>query len=84
MGGSTISLGSTLRRSASKHPDRTALVAHDGERLSYRQLERLSNRFANGLKRLGLDKGDKVAILSLNSNEPRPQESARRAGREWT
>lgn len=69
MGVSTINLGSTLRRSANKCPDRTALVSHDGERLSYRQFEGLSNRFANGLKRLGLKKGDKVAIFSPNSNE---------------
>lgn len=69
MGIYTINLGSTLRRSARRYPERLALVSHEGERLSYRELERLSNRFANGLLRLGFRKGDKAAVLSLNCNE---------------
>ncbi len=65
----TINLGSLLRRTARKHPDRVALVSQEGKRLTYRDFEDLSNRFANGLLRLGIKKNDKIALLSLNSNE---------------
>lgn len=65
----TINLGSMLTRTAHKNPSRVALVSHEGERLAYRELDQLSNRFANGLTILGFRKGDHFAILSLNCNE---------------
>ena len=69
MGIYSINLGSTLRRTAHKYPDRVALVSPEGQRLTYHQLDRLSNCFANALLKLGIKKGGHVAILSLNSNE---------------
>jgi acyl-CoA synthetase (AMP-forming)/AMP-acid ligase II len=69
MGIYTINLGNMLRRTAHKYPERVALVSQEGVKLSYRELDRLSNRFANGLLRLGAEKGSKVATLSLNSIE---------------
>ena len=69
MGIYTINLGSTLRRAAHKYPDRVALVSPEGERLTYHQVDRLSNRFANALVKLGIKKGEHIATLSLNSNE---------------
>jgi acyl-CoA synthetase (AMP-forming)/AMP-acid ligase II len=56
-------------RSAHKHHDKVALVSHEGEKRTYRQLHTLSNGFANGLARLGIKKGDHIAILSLNCIE---------------
>jgi len=48
--------------------DRTALrfVARNGQRqdITYAQLARLSNRFANALRTLGVGKGDRVFILA--------------------
>jgi len=55
-----------LDRAVSFFPDRPAFV--DGEsRLTYRQLGARVNRLANALTGLGLEKGDRVAILDWNS-----------------
>lgn len=40
-----------------------------GERLSYPQLNARSNRTANMLRKLGVKKGDRVALLLMNSKE---------------
>ncbi len=69
MGISTVNLGSMLRRSAHKRPEKVALVSHEGERLTYGEMEGLSNRFANCLTALGVDRGEHVAVLSMNCGE---------------
>jgi len=51
-----------LARQARERPDKTALV-HRAERLSYRELYELSNRFANHLLAHGLQPGDRVGFL---------------------
>lgn len=51
---------------AKKYPDKEALVFKD-LRLNYRQLNELSNRFANALLHLGVKKGDRVAMMMRNS-----------------
>jgi len=57
-----------LRGSAARYPDKTALV--DGEReLTFGDLEERSNACARGLARLGVRKGDRVALLVPNSVE---------------
>src|SRR5919109_3157290 len=56
-----------LHRAARLFPDKIAVV--DGERrYTYRTLAARVNRLANVLRRLGVDKGDKVAVLSPNSH----------------
>ncbi len=62
-----------LADSAAKHPDHPAIAfgAMAGSRLmdarlSYRQLDDAVNRFAAGLQRLGLAKGDRVVIMLPN------------------
>ena len=56
-----------LERAVRFFPDREALV--DGDvRLTYRQLGDRVARLANGLKALGLQSGDRVAILDWNSH----------------
>ncbi len=47
-------------------PDRTAMVCEDETR-SFAQLQERVNRLANGLRSLGVSKGDKVAVMAVNS-----------------
>ena len=58
-------LGEVLPRSASKYGDKTALVI-GGLTFSFRQLDEMSNRLANGLSAVGVEIGDRVTIYSLN------------------
>ncbi|MBV8271507.1 MAG: AMP-binding protein, partial [Cupriavidus sp.] len=59
-------LGDTLHRSARSFGGRIALV--DGEqRMSYAALDADSNRFAHHLLASGLNPGDKVAMVCVNS-----------------
>jgi len=60
-----IPVYSLLTESAKAGPSQTALV-FQGKRLTYGELNRLSNRFANGLKVLGISKGDRIAIILPN------------------
>src|SRR6266568_3037568 len=54
-----------LSNAAREFPDRAALIFF-GQRIGYRELDRLSNRFAHALLRLGVKKGDRVAIVLPN------------------
>jgi len=49
-------------------PDRTAIV-FEGKRFTFSQLNERANRFANALMGLGVEKGDRVAILQVNCNQ---------------
>ena len=49
-------------------PDRNAIV-FDGKRWTYFQISQRVNRLSNALIRLGLKKGDRVAILQVNCPE---------------
>jgi acyl-CoA synthetase (AMP-forming)/AMP-acid ligase II len=59
--------GGQLTLNARRHPDRPALIFEDVER-SYGQLDREVNKYANALLSLGVQKGDRVAVLSPNSD----------------
>ena len=48
-----MNLADYLVASASKHPEKTA-VRHEGDQITYGELDRASNRLANGLTGLGL------------------------------
>jgi long-chain acyl-CoA synthetase len=63
-----MGVGEILRRSAAKFPNRTALI-FEGRRISYGELNRRVNRVADGLLRMGLQKGDRVAVLLHNGPE---------------
>ncbi|MBU5614624.1 class I adenylate-forming enzyme family protein [Geomonas azotofigens] len=56
---------SFLESSAAERPDKVALV-HDGERVSYRLLNRSANRLAAFLVQRGVLPGDRVVILLAN------------------
>ncbi|ADG07298.1 acyl-CoA synthetase [Kyrpidia tusciae] len=58
-------IGDTLRRSRLRHPDKPALKWKD-EEVTYRELDERVNRLANGLLAAGVEKGDRIAMLSKN------------------
>lgn len=61
------SLGTMLRRSALRHGARTAIIC--GETVwSYAELDALADRIGNGLRAVGIAKGDRVAIIARNSH----------------
>ncbi len=49
-------------------PDRTAII-FEGSRYSYEDLNTRSNKLANALADLGVGKGDRVAMIDVNSNQ---------------
>jgi len=49
-------------------PDKTAIVFED-KRYTFSQLNERVNRLANGLLKLGIKKGDRVAFLQVNCNQ---------------
>lgn len=60
------SLVHTLRRAAAETPERAFLAYFDG-RLTYREVDELSDSVAGHLAARGLEPGDRVAILLQNS-----------------
>jgi len=60
-----ITMPEILTRTAEKYPDHTALF-YLGRKFSYVELENLVNRCAQALVALGVNKGDKVAMLLPN------------------
>lgn len=54
-----------LSNAAQDFPQRTALHFF-GQQISYRELDSLSNRFAHALRKLGIDKGERVAVVLPN------------------
>jgi len=58
-------LHANLEESAHKYPQATATIFMDA-RLTYAQLNALADRFAAGLQRMGVKKGDRVAIYVAN------------------
>lgn len=62
-------LADELRASAAAHGERTALVAGD-RRLTYAELDRAVDGFASGLRALGVQRGDRVAVILRNGIEP--------------
>src|SRR4030042_2887001 len=49
-------------------PDRDAII-FEGKRISYSQLSQRVNKLANALAKLGIKKGDRVAMLQVNCPE---------------
>lgn len=56
-----IPLYKLLENSAQKYPDKVALIFF-GKKITYRQLDELSDRVANFLYELGVGKGTKVVV----------------------
>ena len=63
-------IGQLLRRVTAEGPERPALVTrHQNVRWSYADLLRRSEDLAVGLRKLGLEKGERVGIWSANVSE---------------
>jgi len=60
-----VPLHDLLKMSAEKHPNRTAIIFQDA-RITYRELNILSDKFATALHELGVRKGDRVALFLPN------------------
>lgn len=61
-------MGEKLRTNASKFPEKLA-VKDDSRALTFKEFNERACRLANGLMRLGLKKGDRLAIVSQNRVE---------------
>jgi long-chain acyl-CoA synthetase len=61
-------LGDIIRLNAAKFPDKTALVFKD-IRLSYLEFNRRVNCLANALLGIGVEPGDRVAVLADNCSQ---------------
>ncbi len=61
----SIPVQELLRRTAKKYPDRTAIVFY-GKRTSYAELDNLADRFAAGLRGLGVKPGGRVSLMLPN------------------
>jgi len=64
-----LNLGEILEVNAKKYPDKLAVKDWRGKTLTYPKLESRTNRLANGLLRMGLRKGDRVAVMLYNCTE---------------
>src|SRR5205085_1479127 len=66
-----MNLGEILADAARHHPDRTAIVWHDGhERRTYREVDDRAAALAAGLvEELKVQPGDRVAVMMSNSPE---------------
>lgn len=56
---------SFLRRSANVYPEKTAII-HNERRYTYHEFEERVNRFASQLRKYGLKKHDRIALLCPN------------------
>jgi amino acid adenylation domain-containing protein len=57
-----------LEMSATRLPEKIALVCQN-QRLTYAEIETRANRFAHGLIRLGIQRGDRVIVFGDNTPE---------------
>lgn len=64
-----LNLGQILRVHAKNYPNKVALKDWRGKSWTYRDLESRTNRLANGLLKMGLRKGDRVAVMLYNCAE---------------
>lgn len=63
-----VTMPEALSRAAKNWPDTTSYI-YMGKKITYKELEGLVNRFARALKELGVNRGDKVAMLLPNIPE---------------
>ena len=63
-----IPFGEMLWETAQRFPEKEAVI-FQGQKISYRELDGLTNSFANALAGLGITKGDRVALYMTNRPE---------------
>jgi acyl-CoA synthetase (AMP-forming)/AMP-acid ligase II len=62
------SVAHVINQNANLYPERAALICN-GKETTFRGVKERVNRLISGLSRLGVKKGDRVAVLSLNRPE---------------
>src|SRR5208337_1605688 len=62
-----MNIGHYLALNARRHPDKLALM-YDDRTYTYDAFNRTVNRMANGLRELGIKKGEKVALMMTNTD----------------
>lgn len=60
-----LNLSILVEASAQDYPDTTAVIFNE-MKMTYAELNAAANMFANGLKKLGVKRGDKVAVMLPN------------------
>ncbi|MFK4496062.1 acyl-CoA synthetase (AMP-forming)/AMP-acid ligase II [Bradyrhizobium japonicum] len=66
----TITIGRLVSRQARTHGSRSAIEVFDrGERATYFEMDRLSNKFAHALRAFGVRKGDRIGVMLPNRIE---------------
>ena len=60
-----VPLHELLREAAKKHPDQTAIF-YLGTKITYKELDQYTDKFATALHNLGVRKGDRVAVYLPN------------------
>ncbi|MFX0058424.1 MAG: AMP-binding protein [Candidatus Heimdallarchaeota archaeon] len=63
-----LNIGEIVNVNANKHPNKLALK-DTRRQLTFKELNQRTNKLANGILKSGINKGDKLAILSNNSIE---------------
>jgi acyl-CoA synthetase (AMP-forming)/AMP-acid ligase II len=63
-----VSLGEALPLSAARHPDKPCFVLADGSELTFAVVNGRVNRLASALAARGIGKGDRIAVLALDSH----------------
>lgn len=62
-------IGQILDETAEKYPDNDALVYLNGPRYTYKEFREIVNKVAKGLIKLGVKRGDHVAVWAYNIPE---------------
>jgi crotonobetaine/carnitine-CoA ligase len=62
-------LGKIIEIIADRYGDRPFLQYEEEKAVTYREVDEITNKIANGLRRIGVEKGDKVAFFLPNSLE---------------
>ena len=63
-----MNVGRFLDISEARFPNKTAIL-FKGQRYTYREVKGRVERLMSGLSKMGVDKGDRLATLMLNSPE---------------
>lgn len=61
-------IGKELASAATDSPGLTMMI-YEGEEISFKQMDIITDRLASGLLKLGFGKGDKIGIIGLNQPE---------------
>lgn len=64
-----MNIGQWISKRARLYPGRPFLKEEDGREFNNREFDRRVNRMAHALGKLGLVKGDRIAVLMINSSE---------------